>query len=250
MIAREAKILLRKELKQIVSSKAVVVSSLLVPVLMLLVIPNFILAASMNAPNKPHKGGGPPPNIGFITDIGDDPRRIVVALLPLFVSMVGVILPMLLTTHLVINERERRTLELLVALPVRIQEVMRAKLMAVVIATSIVMVPMVTIDAVTILVSGVGRVRDVIGLPVLVVCVITFATTAALLVALVAKDFRTANNVAGLVLVPAIFLTIAGVTILPGGPVRPLVLAGLYLGAALVLGRIALRVVTFERLLS
>jgi hypothetical protein len=133
---------------------------------------------------------------------------------------------------------------------VRIQEVMRAKLMAVVLATSAVMVPMVTFDAIAILASGAGRVRDVIGLPVLVVCVITFATTAALLVALVAKDFRTANNVAGVVLLPAIFLTMAGVTILPGGLVRPLVLSALYLGAALVVGRIALRVVTFERLLS
>ena len=250
MIAREAKILLRKELRQMLASKAVVVSSLLVPVLMLLVIPNFILSAASHAPNKPHANAGAPPAIGLVSDVGNDPRRIVVALLPLFIAMVGIILPMLLTTHLVINERERRTLELLVALPVRIQEVMRAKLLAVVIATTTVMVPMVSIDAVALVVSGAAGARDVVGLPVLVPCVIAFATTAALLVALVAKDFRTANNVAGFVLLPSIFLTIGAVTVLPGGLVRPLVLSAIYLLAAVVMGRIALRVVTFERLLS
>jgi ABC-type Na+ efflux pump permease subunit len=250
LIEPEVRVLLRKEFKQLLSSKSVVLSSLLVPILMLLVIPNFILVASAGAVHKTNAHATNGPNFGLFADMNDDPRRIVVAILPLFVSLVGIILPMLLTTHLVITERERRTLELLVALPVRVEQVMRAKLLAVVVATSTVMVPLVVIDAVHILARGAGRWIDVAGLPVLVVCVLTFATSAALLVALLAKDLRTANNVAGVVLVPTLFLTMAAVTVLPGGLVRPLVLAAVFLVAGLVVGRIALRVVTFERLLS
>jgi hypothetical protein len=110
-------------------------------------------------------------------------------------------------------------------------------------------VPLVLIDSVVIVATGIGGVGDVVGLPVLLVCVLGFSTSAALLIALIARDFRTANSVAGFILVPSLFAMMAGTALLPGGWVRPVVLGLGFAVAGVVLARIALRVVTFERLM-
>ena len=72
----------------------------------------------------------------------------------------------------------------------------------------------------------------------------------ALLMSLLAKDFRTANNIGGALLAPTIIVTLIGGMLLPGGAVRPLVIAIVYTIAAALVMRHALRTVTFERLLS
>jgi len=249
LVEREVRVLFRKEWRQLVASKSALLTSLLLPIFLLGIAP-FSMFATAHAPAKPHAPTPKGLDFGFFGEVGNDPKQLPIAMLPLMVSMTALVIPLVLTTHLVITERERRTLELLVALPVRIEQVMKAKLAAVLIATSAVTVPLVAIDMVLVVVSGTGTFRNVGGLPILLVCVLAFSTTMSLLVALLARDFRTANNVTGMLMVPSIFVTLGGGMLLPGGWVRPLVLAAVYLVGALIIGRIALRVVTFERLLS
>ena len=69
-------------------------------------------------------------------------------------------------------------------------------------------------------------------------------------VALLAKDFRTANNLAGGIIGPAIVLVMVGMLVLSGAVLRPLALALLFALGALALARAALRSATFERLLD
>jgi ABC-type transport system involved in multi-copper enzyme maturation permease subunit len=248
MIAdREVRILLKKEWRQLTANRGAMAGAFLVPVFALGVLPLFLMLSVRNAPPSKMPAGG---SIGLFAEVGHDPTRLPVALLPMLVSFVGVILPTMLVTYLVISERETRTLELLVALPVRIDQLLRAKLLAVIIATSSATVPLVAIDCVVAVASGLGTVSDVLGLPFLLVCVLGFSTSAALLVALLARDWRTANSVAGFFMVPALLLTMAGTAVLPGGWVRPVVIGIAFAVAGLVIARVALRSVTFERLMS
>jgi ABC-type transport system involved in multi-copper enzyme maturation permease subunit len=247
VIDREVKILLRKEWKQLTSSRTAVATSLVLPIVLLLVLPNALLTLMQRAPQQ--QAGPPGASFGLFAEIGADPRRMPLALLPMLVSMAGIIVPTALVTHLVISERESRTLELLVALPVRIDQLLQAKLGAVLLAAAGATVPLVVIDMVVMLTSGIASLGDVIGLPFLLTCVLGFSTSGALLIALIARDFRTANNVAGFILVPALFAMMAGTALLPGGWVRPVVLGLGFAAAGAVLARVALRVVTFERLM-
>jgi ABC-2 type transport system permease protein len=249
MIDREVRILLRKEWKQLVASRSAVATSLIMPVLFLLVMPNVIITLMLRSPESAKQSVEQAGGIGVFAEVGQDPRRLPLALLPFLVSMTALIVPTALVTHLVISERESRTLELLVALPVRLEQLLQAKLGAVVIAAAGATVPLVLVDSVVIVATGIGGVGDVVGLPVLLVCVLGFSTSAALLIALIARDFRTANSVAGFILVPSLFAMMAGTALLPGGWVRPVVLGLGFAVAGVVLARIALRVVTFERLM-
>ncbi len=248
---RETRILLGKELRQLVASKAAVATSALLPLFMLGVIPLVMLAAASGAGGKhPDKPLPPAMQFGVFSELQDDPRRLPLAMLPIMVATAALILPTMNASYLLITERERRTLELLVALPVRIDQVLKAKLIAVLAMSCVVTVPLVAIDIASFIAAGVARPSDVLGLPVLLVCVLGFSTGTALLMSLLAKDFRAANNLGGAILAPAVIGTMLLGMTLPGGVIRPLVLALLYAIAAAVVTRIALKTVTFERLLS
>jgi ABC-2 type transport system permease protein len=248
MMDRETRLLFGKEWRQLFGNRTVMLSTLLFPLMVLGVAPLAALSATDGSHHRPDAL----PRVlsyGMVGEINDDPRRLAVAMLPLLLSLTGLIVPTILVTHTIIGERETRTLELLVALPVRIQQVLVAKLAAVLAATSLVTAPLLAIVMVTLLVLGVAAPRDVAGLPVLLACALAFGVVSALVVSLLAKDYRTANHAAGPVLVPAILVTILASTLLPGGVARPLGLGALYLVGAAVMVRIVLRVVTFERLM-
>src|SRR6185369_6070661 len=141
------------------------------------------------------------------------------------------------------------TLELLVALPVRIEQVMIAKLLATLAASSMMSVPLLLIDIVALPMMGAASVEQVVALPVLLVAGLALSSSIALLMSLLAKDFRTANNIGGAMLAPTIILTLIGGMLLPGGVVRPLGIALVYGVIAFFVMRHALKTVTFERLL-
>jgi ABC-2 type transport system permease protein len=247
MIEPEVRLLMGKELRQLVASRTAILTGTFTPLLMLVGVPWLTsLADKPSGKTKPLSG----PSFGLIAEIGDDPRRIGVALLPMMVALSGLVVPMMMATYLLIIERERRTLELLVAMPVRIEQVLRAKLAAVVLVSSLITGPLLLLDVIFMPIVGVAKITDVIALPVLLVCAMAFSTAASLLMALIARDMRTANNVGGAIIVPALLLTVTATVFLPGGPVRPLAIAGLYFIAALVFARIVSRSVTYERLLS
>jgi ABC-2 type transport system permease protein len=248
---RETAILYKKELRQLAASKTALISSALVPIMLLGVMPMlFLKIAAAGASQGPGKPLPPDMHFGMLGEMHDDPRRLPVVILPVFIAMAGLILPTMNATFLLITERERRTLELLVALPVRIDQVLKAKLAAVLTAVCAVTLPLLAVDMVVFAASGVAHPRDVLGLPVLMVAVLSYGTAASLLISLLAKDFRAANNLAGAVLAPTLLVTFTLQALLPGGIVRPLIMALAYFVAASVLDRVTLKTVTFERLLS
>jgi ABC-type Na+ efflux pump permease subunit len=205
--------------------------------------------AVAHAPSR-HDGGELPPQIGVLVDITQDPAQIGAAFLPMFVSLAGLIVPRMMATQLLILERERRTLELRVALPVRIEQVLVAKLGAVVAAALLFTGPFLALDLVAIPAMGGAPVTDLLTLPLLLLAALALSTATSLYVALLAKDFRAANNVAGAIITPALFVTMGVGFLLPGGPIRALALTVLDLLAAALVMRAALRRATFERLLS
>ncbi|MGE0791803.1 MAG: YhfC family glutamic-type intramembrane protease [Sandaracinaceae bacterium] len=240
--------LAQKEWRQLRASGSAFWTSVLVPALFLGVVPQILLFATRNAEAE----GAPDsvPSFGALGEVAEDPRRAVVAVLPMFITLAALTAPTALITHSILTEREKRTLELLVALPVRIQQVVLAKLATVVLfATSVCGVLLLALG-VELLAFDMATVFDVLALVVMLACVLAQGTAGSLMVALLARDFRTANNLAGLVIVPAIFVVVAVIGASPGGVVRPLVLAFVFAVAALAIGRAALRTATFERLLA
>ena len=248
MIDREVRILMRKEWRQLVHKKSALASGVILPMLMLGFIPALLTVAA-RAPTK--SGGQPAPvSFGLIGELGEDPSKIAGAMLPFFVAMVGLIVPMMMATYLLINERERRTLELYVTLPVRIQQIVAAKLIATVLVSAAITVPFVALDMILLPILGAATFKQVALLPLLLLSSIALSTSASLLMSLLAKDFRTANNIGGALLGPMIILSLLGTGLLPGGFARPIVLSGVYLAAAWVFARVMQKKVTVERLLS
>jgi ABC-type Na+ efflux pump permease subunit len=245
----QMRVLFRKEWRQLVASKTAVATGAFLPALLLGVVP-FVMSQAASAPLRPGRPLPEAMNIGFLGEVGGNPHHIAGAILPLLVAIVGMIVPTMMATHLLITERERRTLELLVALPVRIEQVLMAKLLATLVASSVVTAPLVLFDMISMPWRGAASVEQVIALPILLAAALVLSTSIALLMSLLSPDFRTANNVAGALLAPTMIGTLLFGLLLPGGPARAMGIALAYFITAFFLLRHALRTVTFERLLS
>lgn len=251
MIGPELRILFRKEWRQLLRNRTALLTALLLPLLILLIIPGaqmiaFTVGASADIGNELPEGVPLPPGLA---EVGDDPRAMLRALLlPLFVLIGGLLVPSLTATYTMIAEREHRTLELLVALPVRVGQILMAKLLVIVTLASAATLSLFAIDAALILALGIGSVGYVLMLLALLLAALAYSTASALLLSLLARDFRTANNLSGALLAPTIFLGMGALLAIPGG-LAPLVLAAFFGLAAVVIAQIARRVVTFERLL-
>ena len=240
--------LFRKEWRQLRGSGSAFWSSLLLPVLFLLLTPQSLILSM--GPSSDDLGNLPSLlDFGLFAEFSRHPERLALAVLPMFVAIAGMTAPTALITHSIVHERETRTLELLVALPVRIQQVIAAKLATAFLFAFTVCGVCISLVGIEMVVLGIANPLDVLALLVLSIAVITESTAVALLVALVARDFRTANNLAAIGIVPAIFAVMI-VTIVVGGIARPLLLTLVFLAVGLAVGRVALRSATFERLLS
>ena len=246
----QLQILIGKELRQVRRSKGALASATLLPLLLMTVMP-LVQLVSLRQPglrgalNQPN--GGLPPWMG---DFADDPARLFVrVLLPMFLVLGGLIVPSVSATYTVVAEREKRSLELLMALPVRVSDILLAKLLAMVVLAIVVVLPLFAIDAMVLLVLSLIGAADVLILFGLLLCALACSVGVALLLALLARDFRTANNLNGAFLGPVI-LAVMGVLFAVPGPFSYLLLgAGLLAvaGCAVLLG---LRWLTFERYLA
>ncbi|MEA2660757.1 MAG: type transport system permease protein [Chloroflexota bacterium] len=240
------RILLGKELGQLGRSRAALVSATLIPLLLLVVVPIPQLIAFSKAPiNFPELPGGGPPGLQSLR--GAD--FFVQLLYPLLVTVCGMIVPSLAASYTIVSERERRTLELLVALPVRLTEILFAKLLSILILGVVVTVPLFAITATVVVILGVAPAAQVALLLVPLLSAVVCSTCLSLLLTLLARDFRTANNVNGILFFPVLTVT---VTVLGGvgGSARFVVLGVVLLAigaAALVAGA---RWITFERYLE
>jgi ABC-type Na+ efflux pump permease subunit len=252
MIAREVRILMAKEWRHLLRSRSAMASALLLPVLLLLIVPGLqMIGLSMDTPsetNLPLPPDAPlPPGLAAIND---DPKAIIrVLLLPLFITIGGLIVPSITANYTMIAERENRTIELLVALPVRVGQILLAKLLVIVLLAGAVTLTLFAIDAAIILVLGIASIGYILALLLLLLAALAYSTASALLISLLARDFRTANNLSGALLVPTMLLCVSLLLVVPGEAGKLLLLAAFFALAALVATLVALRVVTFERLL-
>lgn len=249
MISPELRALVAKELRQVLRSKGALLSATLLPVLLMVVIPlaQILGVRGSNVPlNLPSSNLLPPGLEGLTTN----PSQLFVQLmLPLFITLGGLIVPSISATYTVVAERESRSLELLIALPVRLQDILLAKLLAMLALATIVVVPLFALDAVALLVLGLASAGYVGLLFVVLVAAMTCSTGIALLLALLARDFRTANNLNGAMLGPLILLTMAVIVGVPG-PARLLVLTAFLAAAGVGAYLVGLRWLTFERYLA
>jgi len=251
MIAREVRILFWKEWRQLLRSRGVLLTALFLPVLLLLIIPcsqMIIFSMDPSAARTEIPADAPlPPGLATV---GDDPRAILrLLLLPLFVALGGLMVPSTTASYTLIAEREARTLELLVALPVKIGQLLLAKLLVIVVLAAAMTFVLFVIDAVLILVLGIGSFGYVVALFLLLIAALAYSTASALLISLLARDFRSANNLNGALIVPTIFVGLGVLSFVGHEIGRVVLLAALFAVAAVVATVVALRVVTFERLL-
>ncbi len=249
MLEREVRILFGKEWRQLLRSRGAMVTALLLPMLLLVVVPGLQMLGMKAGLTKPVNL---PPGLmlprGF-RDMAADPVAMMRAMLVPFIALGGLIVPSVTASYILITERESRTLELLVALPVRVGQILLAKLLALLALASVVTLALFTIDAGLILWLQVGSPGFVLALLALLLASLTFSTTSALLVSLLARDFRTANNVNGLLIGPTILVCFTVVLVVPGPTLTALLLAALFSVGSVVATFVALKVVTFERLL-
>ncbi len=245
MRGREIQILVRKELQQLIGSRGAIWTALLLPILFLVLVPAPYLFLASALPVGAIELGAAVP-----LGAANDPNAVLrMLILPLCMLAGGLLVPSSTATYTLIAEREQRTLELLVGLPVRIGQVLLAKLLVVALVTVGVCFALFALDAGLIISFNIAGPGYVAALGTLLLAALIYATASALLIALLARDLRTANHLATAFLLPTILLGAAVLVLVPGEYTRLLALAGLLVVGAAAALWVALRVVTFERLL-
>jgi ABC-2 type transport system permease protein len=250
MLAREVRILFGKEWRQLLRSRGAMLTALLLPILLLVIIPGLQMLGMKAGAAKPPMNL--PPGVELprgLREFADDPVAMMRAMLVPFIALGGLIVPSVTASYTLITERESRTLELLVALPVRVGQILLAKLLALLALAGAVTLVLFSIDAALILGLGIGSPGFVLALLAVLLTALTFSTTSALLVSLLARDFRTANNINGLLIGPTILICFFVMLAVPGPLASSLLLAAFFTVGSVVSTFVALKVITFERLL-
>lgn len=249
VLSPEVRILLGKELRQIRRSRGALASATLLPLFLITVMPlgQLFAARSATQPQAQVTATIGPPGLA---NVGNDPVQLLVAvMLPMFVVMGGLIVPSVSATYTVVAERERRTLDLLMALPVSVTDILLAKLLAMLVLAAIVVLPLFGIDVAVLVALGLISALNILLLLVMLLAAMGCAVGVALLLALLARDFRTANNLNGALLGPLILVMVAIFFVLTS-PLRDVVLTVVLVGVGLLAVLAGLRWLTFERYLA
>lgn len=249
MIPTEVKLLMKKEWRQLRTSKQALATSILMPFLFLFVLPQVFVFASHAARDTPPDPDARYLTMGLLGDVAHDPSRLAIYILPLFCGLAGLTVPTILAIHAVVSERESRTFELLIALPVRVGWVLQAKLLTILAFTITLCGSFLSVSAVEMLVFDIATPLEVLALFVELFAAITAGAAGALVVGFHSHDFRTAQNVSGAVIAPMVFLSIAVSMLVGGGAARPLALAVVFGTIAAMFAAHAARQTTFEKLL-
>lgn len=237
-----------KETQQIGRNRTAVLTAAMLPFIILFLAPIQLLVAM-------HFGGGPgldqlrdSPLPGF-SDVTDSAQLLVQFFYPMLLVIGGLLLPSLTTSYAIVAERERRSLELLIALPVTVAEILTAKLLAVLAVTALIGLPYVAIVITLLIVLGLAGAATIPALLAPFFAAVACSICISLLLTLLARDFRTANNLSGAFVVPALLLTVATLGAV-GGFARTYVVALVLLALGAVALFAALRWVSFERYLE
>ncbi len=247
----ELGVLLSKEWRQLLRNKTAVATALFLPMLVMMVVPAMQLFAARSG-----QAGRLPPGLNLPPALEKallDPYAMLLALLPLMVSLGGLLGPAVTAIHTVLAERESRTLELLVALPVRMGQVLAAKLLVLVVLNCALCGVMLAVDGAVLLSLGLAGPGLVAALFLLLFCSTSFSSALALLVAVLARDQRSANNLNGVFVLPIILgslaISVGGSLLLGSATLATLVLAGCFGVGGVLAAWVASRAGTFERLL-
>jgi ABC-2 type transport system permease protein len=238
--------LLRKELRQVSRSRRAMITAALLPFVLMVFSPVSQLMSLNRGTSRIVPGSGGPPGIGGLSN---STQVFLLVLLPLFVTLGAAVVPSVSAAYTVVAERERGSLDLLIALPVSVGDILLAKLLAMLVLSLVVVVPMYAIDLALVVVLGGASAGYFLLLTLVLAAALLAAVAEALLVALLARDFRTANNLNGLFVVPVL---LASLVVLLGVPglARLAVLATLLLLVGALEVWVALRWLTFERYLA
>lgn len=246
MLNREVWLLVEKELRQLTRNRNAAVSALLMPLIFLIVVPGIQLRAAGASGGSGGIGGTP---LAGLDSVGSTDQVFLYLVFPLFYTLCGLLTPGISATYTIVAEREQHTVELLMALPVTVRQILIAKLASNLISAAAVAIPFFVVNAVMVQTWTRAGAAYIVSALVLLLCGLACSVGIGLLLALVARDVRTAGNLTPLWLFPTMALTGACVVLVPG-------LARFYvLGALLLLGlaatlAICLRGLTFERFVA
>lgn len=217
LLKAEARLLWGKEVEQLIRSWNVMLSTLVVPVALVVLGPILALLAGTTrnfyATVAPPKEATRLPGFSTIYGVQD---YFLYILLPVLFVLAALLTPVLTAIQSLIGERERRSLELLMALPVVVDDIVTAKLAANVAIALATILPMFAVDAVAL--KAVGRVDwNYIGwASILILGSVTASVGASILLALTARDLRTAMSSGALLLAVPLSLTGLCVALVPG----------------------------------
>lgn len=237
--------LLWKELRQVGRNRTALLTATFLPFIILVVAPIQILLQIRLIGARGLPASVPLP--GF--DPNDPMQLLLEVVYPLLFVIGGLLLPSLTTSYSIVAERERRSLELLVSLPVSVSEILAAKLLMVLMVTALVGLPYLAVVFALLLTLGVASASTIPALLAPFVAAVICSTAMSLLLTLLARDFRSANNLNGALFVPLIFVSVATL-MLVGSGARTYVLSLVLLVLAGTTLVIAKRWVTFERYLE
>jgi ABC-2 type transport system permease protein len=240
--------LLWKETLQIGRNRTAMLTAAMLPFIILFLAPIQLLVAIQFGGDSGIEQLQDSPLPGF-ADVTDPTQLLVQFFYPMMLVMGGLLLPSLTTAYAIITERERRSLELLISLPVTVAEILTAKLLAVLAVTAVIGLPYVAVVLTLLLILGLADAAAIPALLAPFIAAVACSIGISLLLTLLARDFRTANNLSGAFILPALLLTVGTLSAV-GGPARTYVLAVLLLTVGAVAIFVALRWVSFERYLE
>jgi hypothetical protein len=246
VIPNEIQLLFWKEVRQLTRNTAAMLSSLFMPAVLVVLAPVLALLASRTTPYQGLRVPQLSSTLPGFDLIHDGQGYFLYIELPFLFVMAALLTPILSGIQTLIVERERRSLELLMGLPVLVSDILAAKLAAILATAIATIVPMFLVDAVVIVsLTGAGT-AYVVGALFLLVTTLVAAVSASLLMALLARDLRSATSLGGMLSVPPLLLTGLCVVFVPGlGRFAVLGLLMLALGCGSLYS--ALRWLTWER---
>jgi ABC-type Na+ efflux pump permease subunit len=212
-----------KEVRQLTRNTAAMLTVLFMPAVLVLLAPILAILASRSQPYRSLRVPALAQSLPGFWVIHDGQGYLLFVTLPFLFVLAAMLTPILSAIHTLIAEREprdeQRSLDLLLALPVLVGDVVTAKLAAVLGMALITILPMFLVDAVVI--ASVADLGDQTtsylgGALFLLLATLVASIGASLLLALLARDVRGATALGGLLTVPPMVLTSLCVTFVPG----------------------------------
>ena len=170
-------------------------------------------------------------------------------LVPFFIFIAGAIVPTAFAAQTVLLERERRSLDLLLALPVTVSEVLTSKVAFTLLVSLAVLVPLFFVDAGLIISTGKADPAYLLSTALLLVASAAASSLATLVMVLLTREMRTASNLTGLASLPAMGVVAALLFLVPS-PGSMLLASALMIGLGSFAYWAATRWITFERYLE